>query len=98
EGGPVPGGGEGAGDRPAAWGLAARPGPGAAPPGIRALLDRGAAEALRQITGNGYHRNYLGRGKRVWKTAIVVCGRIHVRVAFEEAVPGGPEQGAAARP
>ncbi|MDR2611613.1 MAG: ATP-binding protein, partial [Deltaproteobacteria bacterium] len=84
--------------RPPGGGLAAEPAGERTPPEIRALLDRGAAEALRQITGKGYHLNYLGRGRKVWKTALVVCERIHVRVAFEEAGPGGPDPGAAAHP
>ncbi|MDR2612639.1 MAG: ATP-binding protein, partial [Deltaproteobacteria bacterium] len=92
----VPIAGEAAEARTPDGGRSGEPAAAKTPPGIRSLLDRGAAEALRQITGKGYHLNYLGRGRKVWKTAIVVCGRIHVRVAFEEAVPDGPEQAATA--
>jgi hypothetical protein len=51
------------------------------------FLDRGVKAALKQIEIRNSCEKYTGRGKTVWKTAIVVCDRTRVRVVFEKAGP-----------
>ncbi|MDR1086484.1 MAG: ATP-binding protein [Deltaproteobacteria bacterium] len=53
-------------------------------PEISLALDRAIDAAMKQIEENQYPAKYWQPGRKVYQVAIAVCGRDHVKFAFEE--------------